>query len=68
MMTTEKRRVRCLGHIDGNPLENLLGWARPNPNDTVQNRWLFVPDEYPDVVGYTDGVIIVNEDTLEFLD
>ena len=67
-MTTEKRRVRHLGYVDGDPLENLLGWAKPNLNDTVQNCWMFVPDEYPNVVGYTDGVFIVNEDTLEFLD
>ena len=50
-MTTEKRRVRCIGHFDGDPLENLLGWARPDLNATVEGRWLFVPDEYPDVVG-----------------
>ena len=68
MVTTDKRRVRCLGHIDGDPLENLLGWAKPNLNDPTPNRWLFVPDQYPDVVGYTDGVFIVNEDTLVFLD
>jgi hypothetical protein len=39
-MTTEKRRVRCLGHFDGDPLENLLGWAEPDLNATVEGRWL----------------------------
>jgi hypothetical protein len=68
MISTDKRQVRCLGHFVGDPLENLLAWARPDLNATVEGRYLFVPDEYPDAVGYTDGIFIVNGDTLEFLD
>ena len=29
-MTTEKRRVRCLGHFDGDPLEKAAGLGQPS--------------------------------------
>ena len=56
-----------MGYFDGDPLENLLGWAEPDLNATVEGRWLFVPDEYPDVVGYTDGIFILMRTRWSFL-
>ena len=67
-MTDDKRRVHYIARVFSDPLENLLGWAWPDQNATVEGRWLFVPDEYLTTPGYTDGIFIVNEDTPEFLD